>query len=109
MNILKWLLGGVLGLAVLLLVGGWMISPNFKVTRSLLVAAPPDKLYGLVADPRQWKGWSAWHRRDPGMDISYFVPASGSGAGWAWKSKSEGDGRMNFATATPPGRVAWQI
>ena len=109
MNIVKWLFGGALVLVAVLLLGGMLIAPTYKVTRSAVINAPADKVYGLVADPKQWKAWSVWNQRDPGMDISYFGPPSGSGAGWAWKSKSEGDGRMTFTAATPPGRVAYEL
>ena len=103
MKIVKWVLGTLVALIALLALGGMLLSPKFNVTRSVTVNAAPDKVYGLVADPRRWKEWSVWNRRDPAMAITYSGPPSGSGAGWAWKSKSEGDGRMTF-TAAEPGR-----
>ena len=84
MKILKWLLGLVLLLAVVLVAGGWMLSPKFSVSRSVTVAAPPEKVYALVADPRRWKEWSVWNRRDPAMQITYSGPPEGAGAAWAW-------------------------
>jgi uncharacterized protein YndB with AHSA1/START domain len=109
MKLLKWVLVALLGLVVLVLAGGLLLSPNFKVTRSVVVNAPADKVYALVADPRRWKEWSVWNRRDPAMDISYSGPPSGAGAVWAWKSKSEGDGRMSFTAAEPGRRVAYDL
>lgn len=109
MRILKWVLGGVLALAAVLLLGGLLLSPNFRVVRSTVVAAPPDKLYALVADPRGWKQWGVWSRRDPAMQITYSGPPSGAGAAWAWKSASEGDGKMSFTEAVPGQRVAYDL
>ncbi len=109
MKIVKWLLIVVLALAGALVVGGWMLSPKFVVTRSVEIAAPPDKLYALVADPRRWKDWSVWNRRDPAMEMSYFGAPSGSTAGWEWKSKTEGDGRMTFTTAEPGSRLGYEL
>lgn len=108
-KLLKVLLGLVLGAAVVLLVGGWLLSPKFTVTRSVDVAADPQKLYALVADPREWKRWSVWNRRDPAMAITYSGPASGAGAQWAWTSATEGDGRMTFTAAEPGQRVAYDL
>ncbi len=109
MKIFKWLLIAVLGLAAGLAVGGMLLSPTFQVTRSTLVAAPPDKVYALVANPRGWKEWSVWNRRDPQMQVTYTGPESGAGAAWAWKSASEGDGKMTFTAAEPGKRVAFDL
>lgn len=105
----KWLAMLLLALAALLLGGGLLISPKFSVSRSIQVQAGPDQVYALVADPRHWKQWSVWNRRDPAMQIEYSGPASGVGAVWAWHSKTEGDGRMSFTAAEPGRRVAYEL
>ena len=109
MKVVKWSLVVVLGLAAVLAIGGMVLSPKFKVTRSVLVAAPADKVYALVADPRRWKEWSVWNQRDPAMNITYSGPESGAGAAWAWTSKTEGDGKMTFTAAEPGKRVAYDL
>lgn len=109
MRIVKWLLGVVIVLAAVLLIGGWLLSPKFTVTRSVSVNAPPAKVYALVVDPREWKRWTVWNRRDPAMEITYSGPPSGVGAGWAWKSKTEGDGRMTFTAAEPDRRLGYDL
>lgn len=96
-------------LAVVLLGGGLLLPSTFVVTRNADIAAPPDKVYALVASPREWNRWAVWHQRDPGMKIDYTGPASGAGAGWSWKSTSEGDGKMTFIAADPPRRVAYEL
>ena len=108
-SVFKWLAIIVLALAAVLVIGGYFISPTFSVTRSTMIAAPPEKVYALVADPRRWKEWSVWNQRDPAMKIEYSGPASGVGAGWAWQSKTEGDGKMTFTAAEPGKRVAFDL
>ena len=63
MKILKWVLGVVITLAAVLVLGGMALSPKFKVSRSITINAPADKVYALLADPRRWKEWSVWNRR----------------------------------------------
>lgn len=109
MKVLKWLLIAVVTVAAVLLLGGLMLSSTFKVQRSTTVAAAPDKVYALLADPRRWKEWTVWNQRDPSMAITYSGPPQGQGAGWAWKSKSEGDGQMTFTAATPNQRLAYDL
>ncbi len=109
MRIVKWLLGIVLALALVLWLGGMMLSPQFKVSRSLGINAPADKIYPLVVSPREWKRWSVWNQRDAAMKIDYSGPESGAGAAWDWTSASEGDGKMTFTAAEAGKRVAYDL
>lgn len=108
-KVLKWLAIVIVGLAIVLVVGGWLLPSTFSVSRSVLIDAAPDRIYSLVADPRAWRQWSVWNQRDPSMKIDYSGPASGVGAAWAWQSRSEGDGKMTFTAADPGKRVAFEM
>jgi uncharacterized protein YndB with AHSA1/START domain len=109
MRILKWILGLLLALVLVVLVGGMMISPRYQVSRSVEINAPVDKIYALVASPKAWNTWSVWNLRDPTMQIDYSGPESGTGATWAWKSKAEGSGKVIITTAEPGQRVAFDL
>ena len=109
MKILKWILIVVLALLAVLVIGGYLLSPKFTVTRSVVVNAPADKVYALVANPRGWKQWSVWNQRDPAMQIEYSGPESGTGAKWSWKSKTQGDGTMTFTATEPARKVAFDL
>ena len=104
----RWAIALGLLVAVALL-GGWMLPRPFSVERMATVQATPQAVYALVADPRRWPDWSAWHRRDPGMATSYAGAASGAGAAWSWQSRSEGSGRMRLTAAEPGRRVAYEL
>lgn len=109
MKILKTLLFFVLALLAVLLVGGMFLSGKFSVQRSVQINAAPEKVYGLIVDPRQWKQWSVWNQRDPAMQIQYSGAPSGTGAAWAWTSKSQGDGKMTFTAAEPAKRLGYDL
>lgn len=109
MKVLKWLVISVLLLAAVLVLGGMLLSPKFTVSRSVSINAPAAKIYPMVADPRGWKAWSVWNRRDPLMQVTYSGAPSGTGAAWAWHSEKEGDGKMTFTAAEPNQRVAYDL
>lgn len=109
MKVLKWVLIVVLSLIAVLVIGGYLLSPKFTVARSVVVNAPAEKIYPLVAAPRAWKQWSVWNRRDPAMQIDYSGPESGVGATWTWRSKTEGNGSMTVVAAQPPQRVGFDL
>jgi uncharacterized protein YndB with AHSA1/START domain len=106
---LKILLVALLSLAAVAVVGGWLLPGRFHIERSVVMQAPANRPYALVADPHQWKAWSVWNRRDPAMAISYFGNPEGAGSGWAWHSASEGDGKMTLTAVSPDQRVAYDL
>ena len=109
---MKWLIGIVLGLLVLVavLVGvGFLLPSEFKIERSVLVQAPAEKVYPLIAVPREWSRWAVWNARDPAMQIGYSGPESGTGAAWSWQSKTEGNGEMVFDAAVPNERIDYSL
>jgi uncharacterized protein YndB with AHSA1/START domain len=109
MRILKWMLIVIVALAAVLFGGALFLPSGFSVVRSVEVAAPADKVWPLLHDPRAWKRWTVWNQRDPAMQVSYSGPETGVGAGWAWKSATEGDGQMSFTAAEPGRRLAYDL
>ena len=106
---IQWTLA-VVGFAALLVVGaGFFLPSDFAVERSIVVDAPADRVFNLVVDPREWKRWTVWNRRDPQMEITYSGPPFGQGARWAWKSKSEGSGVMTFTRVVPNERLGYEL
>jgi uncharacterized protein YndB with AHSA1/START domain len=109
MRSLLRVVGGLVLVAVLVVVAGFFVPSTYRVERSLVIAAPPERLYPLVAAPRRWPEWSMWNRRDPAMAMSFFGPESGAGAGWSWVSRTEGKGRMTFLTADPARGFTYEL
>jgi uncharacterized protein YndB with AHSA1/START domain len=109
MKIIQWTLAVVGILALLVLGVGAFLPSSFEVKRSIDIQAPPARVYDLVADPRLWAKWSAWSKRDPGMETSFSGPAFGQGARWTWKSKSEGSGTMEFVRVEPNRAIEYTL
>ena len=109
---MRWFIriaGGVVLAVVLFVLAGFLVPAGYRVERSVVIAAPPDHVYPLIATPRRWKEWSMWNRRDPAMAMTFFGPESGAGAGWSWDSKSEGKGRMTLLTADPSTGLTYEL
>jgi uncharacterized protein YndB with AHSA1/START domain len=83
-----------------------MKPDSFRVERSTSIAAPPEKIYPLLADFRKWPAWSPWEKKDPAMKRTHSGAASGIGAQYAWAgNKDVGSGRMEIVEATPPAKL----
>ena len=109
MKYIQWTLAVIGTIALVIVAAGFMIPSTFSVQRSVEINAAPRKVYDLVVEPRRWKDWSVWTRRDPDMRITYSGPPFGMGAKWSWVSKSEGTGTMEFTRVEPDRAVEYTL
>lgn len=105
----KFSMGLVALLLALVLVGGWLLKPTYRVERSLVIKAPAAAIYAHLDSPEGWKRWGAWYRRDPAMQISASGEPQGQGALWSWASASQGNGSMQLTAAEAGQRIAYEL
>lgn len=89
-------------LALLVLVGVFMPS-EITIERSKVVNAPIEMVYDQVNNLHNWEKWSAWHKIDTAMGLSYQDGGIGQGASYTWtsKHKSVGNGALTITEAKP--------
>ncbi len=94
-------------LAIAAIIGLAAMKPDvFRVRREADIAAPPEKIFALLDDFRQWARWSPWEKMDPAMTRTYDGAASGVAAIYGWQgNKKVGQGRMEIVEAAPPSRL----
>ena len=107
MGILIKIVLGLLVLVVAIAVVGFLLPKQFKVERTAVIVASAEKIYPLIAEPKNWPKWGVWSQRDPQMKISFSGPTGGVGAKWSWESKSEGNGVMEFSAAEPNKQIGY--
>ena len=93
--ILALLIGGVLVLAA--------TRPDyFRVQRTAIVQAAPERIYPLISDLRQFNTWNPYEKKDPNIVGAYSGPPSGPGAAYAFTGNKEvGKGAIRITSATP--------
>jgi hypothetical protein len=97
------LLIGLAAAVMLLAVGAALKPGTFRVQRSIRVAAPPERIYPLVADFKRWREWSPWEGLDPNLEREYGPAERGKGATYAWDgNKQAGAGSMEITEEAPP-------
>jgi uncharacterized protein YndB with AHSA1/START domain len=109
MRWLKVVLGVIVVFALGIVIVGFTLPSQYRVERSVVINAPPARIYPLMASPRHWQVWTIWTHRDPKMNITYFGPNEGTGAGWRWDSKTEGRGEMTFENADPDHGLTYKL
>ncbi|HWU81210.1 MAG TPA: SRPBCC family protein [Caulobacter sp.] len=97
--------------AVVALLGYAATKPDrFRVARSTVIAAPPERIYALLDDFHEWSAWSPYEKLDPAMTRTYGGPARGLGSTYAWSGDGKaGAGRMEIVEATAPSRLVARL
>jgi uncharacterized protein YndB with AHSA1/START domain len=97
-----------LGLAGVLLAAS-LRPATMTVARSATVNAPPDKLFALINDLRQFNTWNPYERKDPQIRGTYSGPAAGPGALYQFEgNKDVGRGSIQIVDSAP-GKVTMQL
>jgi uncharacterized protein YndB with AHSA1/START domain len=83
---------------------------TFRIERAATIQAPPDRIFPLINDFRNWTRWSPWEKMDPALKRTYSGAPSGPGAVYEWEgNKKVGKGRMEIVDAPPPSRVTIKL
>ena len=101
----------VVGVLVAAILGLAATRPGtFRVERARIIEAPPEKLFGLIADFHNWAAWSPYEKLDPSMQKTFSGAASGKGAVYEWAGNGKaGQGRMEITGASPGSNVTIQL
>jgi hypothetical protein len=100
---LKKILIGLGGLVVVLVALGFVLPDRAHVERSIVIKAPREAIYPLIADLNEFHKWSPFADYDPAMTVE--VTGSGVGQTMVWKSRKTGDGSEVITALVPPERV----
>ena len=97
-------IGAVVVVAVAGVLGYAASRPNaFRVERSRVIKATPERIYALLEDFHRWTEWSPWEKLDPAMQRTFSGPERGVGAGYHWVgNKQVGEGHMEITGASAP-------
>lgn len=83
---------------------------SFRLERSAVIKAPPEKVFALISDFHAWVSWSPWEKLDPDLMRTYGGAASGKGAVYAWEGNGKaGSGRMEIIDAPAPSRITIRL
>ncbi len=82
----------------------------FEVSRTVTIAAPPERIYPLIESLRAFNTWNPFLKADPATRLVYSGPEQGLGAAHAWEGNGKvGAGRVEITEAVAPSRVAMRL
>src|SRR5262249_9388884 len=96
---------GALALAVIVV--GFVVivatrPSEYRVARTVTIAAPAPTVFAQVNDFHKWEAWSPWAKLDPAMKHAYEGAPAGTGAVYTWAGNRQvGEGRMTMTDSRP--------
>lgn len=102
---LKKLLIALAVLVVGIFAAALLKSPDFRVERSLVIAAPAEKLFPYFDNHKKFNEWNPWAKMDPEAKNTYSGPESGVGAVASWDGKMVGKGSATITESKPNERI----
>jgi len=83
---------------------------TFRIQRSAIITAPPEKVFAIINDFQKWPSWSPWQTLDPDMKTTTSGPATGKGAVSSWDGNSKvGAGRTEITESIAPSRITMKL
>jgi len=98
----------LIGLAVLIvgvIAAALIKSPDFRVERSLVIAAPAEKLFPYFDNHKKFNEWNPWMKMDPAAKNTYSGPEAGVGAVASWQGEKVGKGSATITESKPNERI----
>ncbi len=89
MKVVKYVVGGLVGLIVVLCLVAFALPREVHVERSIEIDAPPEVVYPLIANLKTFHEWSPWADKDPNAKYEWEGPAEGVGAKMSWEGNSD--------------------
>jgi hypothetical protein len=104
---LTYLIGALIVAVCLIIAVALLKADEFRISRSIVIDAPAERIFPLVNDLRSFSSWSPYDLKDPDMQRKYTGSDSGKGAVYAWQGDSSvGKGWLEISESQPFSLIA---
>lgn len=98
----------------LLVIGVLIIATTrpdvFRLQRSIVIDAVPERIFPLINDLRAHESWNPFDKPDPDTRKTHAGAAQGAGSVYAWDGKGQaGAGRLSILQSDPCSRIGMQL
>jgi effector-binding domain-containing protein len=109
MKALKIFLFIILFLVALVAVLGIMAPKEYRVERSMTVAASRDVVFENIKYWNKWQAWLPWAKDDSTMNITYSGVDGVVGSGYRWTGETAGSGEMTATALKPNEEIGYHL
>ena len=82
----------------------------FRLQRSIVIDAMPERIFPLINDLRAHESWNPFDKPDPDTRKIHAGETQGAGAVYEWNGKGQaGAGRLSILESDPSSRIGMQL
>ena len=89
-------------LAIVFVIGGFVLPSNYSVSRSILINGDKGLIHEYVGNLDKWPEWTPWEKADTSIIITPGDASSGMGASQSWTGNSS-SGSLVFTETNEDG------
>lgn len=104
---LKKILGAVAALIVIVVALGFVLPDRVEMSREIVIDAPQEDIFALVADLNRHARWAPWGDYDP--DMKTTIAGEGVGQKMVWTSEKMGEGSQEITALDAPSRADFYL
>jgi uncharacterized protein YndB with AHSA1/START domain len=105
MRLLGRLVAGLVAIVIVLAAAAYLLPREVTVTREIVIAAPPEKIFPHLNSLQRAAEWSPWAGLDPTMQATWAGPEQGVGNRMEWSGSDIGAGSQEIIASVPNRRV----
>ena len=109
LEVLTYIVAGLAAVIAIILVLASRRPDSFSTARTLRIAAPPERLFGLINNLREMNRWNPYALRDTNGTTTYSGPESGRGAHFDFAGPKSGSGFIEIVDSSPPTSVVMRL
>jgi uncharacterized protein YndB with AHSA1/START domain len=100
----------VVALVALILIYAATRPDTFEISRAIIIAAPPERIFPLLDDLRALNSWNPFVKADPNIKLVYSAPSSGAGASSTFDGNGKvGAGRIQIIESIAASKVVMSL
>ena len=79
--------------------------PAIKISRSITIDSPIEKVFESISNFREWPRWSPWLITEPDCEVTY----ADDGKSYSWKGQYIGSGQMMVEDSKPNEAINYNL
>ena len=109
MKTLKYILFGIIGIIVLLLIAAAFAEKTFSLQKEVTINKPAIDIYNYVRMHKNQVDWNAWYKMDTNAKINITGTDGELGSAWTWESEITGQGSQTIVALDPGVRIGYEL
>lgn len=109
MKTLKYILLGIAGILILLLIVAAFADKSYTMQREVTIDKPAMAIYDYVRMHKNQTDWNAWYKMDTNATISITGTDGEVGAVWNWESAITGKGNETIRSLDPGKTIVYEL